>query len=81
MGQEYDRNPVPQLFFFNHTEGARNCRGGERTSKGHTVQVITYDWKTFVHCYKNKAGYTATEVACEWAGTIFDVTRPCGQEQ
>ena len=30
---------------------------------------------------KNKAGYTATEVACGWAGAIFEVTRPCGQEQ
>ena len=30
---------------------------------------------------KNKAGYTATEVACGWAGAIFEVTRPFGQEQ
>ena len=29
----------------------------------------------------NKAGYTATEVACGWAGAIFEVTRPFGQEQ
>ena len=29
---------------------------------------------------KNKAGYTATEVACGWAGAIFEVTRPFGQE-
>ena len=29
----------------------------------------------------NKAGYTAAEVACGWAGAIFEVTRPCGQEQ
>ena len=28
-----------------------------------------------------KAGYTATDVACEWAGAIFEVTRPFGQEQ
>ena len=33
------------------------------------------------HAYKNKAGYTATEVACGWAGAIFEVTRPFGQEQ
>ena len=25
--------------------------------------------------------YTATEVACGWAGAIFEVTRPFGQEQ
>ena len=30
---------------------------------------------------KNKAGYTANEVACGWAGAIFEVTRPFGQEQ
>ena len=29
----------------------------------------------------NKAGYTATEVACGWAGAIFEVTRLFGQEQ
>ena len=29
----------------------------------------------------NKAGYTATEVACGWAGAIFEVTRPFWQEQ
>ena len=29
----------------------------------------------------NKAGYTATEVACGWAGAIFEVTRPFGQLQ
>ena len=30
---------------------------------------------------KNKAGYTATEVACGWARAIFEVTRPFGQER
>ena len=30
---------------------------------------------------KNKAGYTATEVACGWVGAIFEVTGPFGQEQ
>ena len=30
---------------------------------------------------ENKAGFTATEVACGWAGAIFEVTRPFGQEQ
>ena len=29
----------------------------------------------------NKARYTATEVTCGWAGAIFEVTRPFGQEQ
>ena len=29
----------------------------------------------------NKTGYTATLVACRWAGAIFEVTRPFGQEQ
>ena len=30
---------------------------------------------------KNKARYAATEVACGWAGAIFEVTSPFGQEQ
>ena len=30
---------------------------------------------------RNKAGYTATEVACGWAGAIFEVTRSFGQVQ
>ena len=29
----------------------------------------------------NKVGYTATEVTCGWAGAIFEVTGPFGQEQ
>ena len=29
----------------------------------------------------NKAGYTATQVACGWAGAIFELTRALGQEQ
>ena len=29
----------------------------------------------------NKAGYTANEVACGWAGAIFEVTRPFVYEQ
>ena len=30
---------------------------------------------------ENKAGYIATEVACGWAGAIFEVTRRFVQEQ
>ena len=30
---------------------------------------------------KNKAGYTATPVACGWAGAIIEVTLSFGQEQ
>ena len=30
--------------------------------------------------YSNKAGYTASPVACGWAGAIFEVTREFGQE-
>ena len=29
----------------------------------------------------NKAGYTATPVACGWAGAVIEVTRSFGQEQ
>ena len=30
---------------------------------------------------KNKVGNTANLAACGWAGAIFEVTRPFGQEQ
>ena len=30
---------------------------------------------------KNKAGYTATDVVCGWAGAIFEVTKPVRKEQ
>ena len=30
---------------------------------------------------KNKAEYTATKVACGWAGAILEITKPFGQEQ
>ena len=30
---------------------------------------------------ENMAGYTPPEVACGWAGAIFEVARPIGQEQ
>ena len=30
---------------------------------------------------KNKAGYTASPVACGWAGDVIEVTRSFGQEQ
>ena len=30
---------------------------------------------------ENKAGYTATQFACGWAGAIFEVTNPFGHEQ
>ena len=30
---------------------------------------------------KNKAGYTATPVACGWAGAIFEVSGAFGQER
>ena len=30
---------------------------------------------------KNKAGYTATPVACGWAGAIIEVSGAFGQEQ
>ena len=33
------------------------------------------------HSLKNKAGYTATPVACGWAGAIIEVTGPFGQKQ
>ena len=28
-----------------------------------------------------KAGYTATQIACGWAGAVLEITRPFGQER
>ena len=44
-------------------------------------EVIQNDWKYFRKSSLNKAGYTATEVACGWAGAIFKATPSFGQEQ
>ena len=30
---------------------------------------------------ENKAGYTAIQVACGWAGAVFEVTKAFWQEQ
>ena len=56
----------------------RKCVKVELTS-------CTLGWSKFCHgfqtSYSNKAEYTANEVAFGWAGAIFEVTRPLGQEQ
>ena len=44
------------------------------------VVVVVVVFVVVVHTF-NKAGYTATKVACGWAGAIFEVTRLFGQEQ
>ena len=43
------------------------------------VHLIYLDGNALFH--RNQAGYTATKVACGWAGAIFEVTRPFWQEQ
>ena len=45
------------------------------------VLMIQMMPKLDIKCSKNKAGYTATEVACGWAGATFEVTGRRGQEQ
>ena len=44
------------------------------------LEFLVKPWSQQMGMDKNKAGYTATEVACGWAGAIFEVTRPFGQE-
>ena len=58
---------------FHHEDGVVTFRGDGR--------VRPADSKAEPGRKQNKAGYTATEVACGWAGAIFEVTRPFGQEQ
>ena len=38
-------------------------------------------YSTLMRWRENKAGNTATPVACGWAGAIFEVTSSFGQEQ
>ena len=46
-----------------------------------TVFVFIERVTTVNSVIKNKAGYTATPVACGWAGAVIEVTRSFGQEQ
>ena len=48
--------------------------------KGCTPPNIFFNVQKY-HKQKNKAGCTATPVACGWAGAIFEVTIPFGLEQ
>ena len=41
---------------------------------------VCQDWSLSKY-FRNKAGYTATPVACGWAGAIIEVTPSFGQEQ
>ena len=45
------------------------------------VRVIRSKKTVVLVPYLNKAGYTATPVACGWAGAVFEVTRSFRQEQ
>ena len=46
-----------------------------------TYEKLSSGKSSLERILKNKAGYSATEVACGWAGAIFEVTRLVGQEQ
>ena len=46
----------------------------------HTTEQWAKRQPWFNFC-NNKAGYTATPVACGWAGAVFEVTWSLGQEQ
>ena len=49
------------------------------TKKSHIgTHIGTYIGSLIIRL--NKAGYTATPVACGWAGTIFEVNPSFGQE-
>ena len=43
--------------------------------------IIKKNVETKISNRKNKAGYTATLVACGWAGAIIEVSGAFGQEQ
>ena len=43
--------------------------------------LCRHRYNTAPPSWKNKAGYTATPVACGWAGAVFEVRGAFGQEQ
>ena len=50
----------------------------------HATGVAVYPALVFffvANLETNKAGYTATQVACGWAGAIFEVSGAFGQER
>ena len=48
---------------------------------GPTIKDVKKMYNIFLTFLINKAGYTATPVACGWAGAVIEVTRSFGQEQ
>ena len=44
-----------------------------KTRVGKRKRGMRHNWTSTY--FFNKAGYTATEVACGWAGAVFEVTR------
>ena len=53
------------------------CRDKWEVKNDQTKTKCVYKRKV----QKNKAGYTATPVACGWAGAILEVSGTFGQEQ
>ena len=54
-----------------------------KTPDGVLMRILADDQTDYIRytSFENKAGYTATPVACGWAGAINEVTRSFGQEQ
>ena len=53
------------------------CYGVSNESPYNSASIDTHNWEFD----ENKAGYTATSVACGWAGAVIEVPRSFGQEQ
>ena len=88
ISPKHDKGPFT-IFMNKFLEDVRSVRDhtkGYRLKSEYPYQCITdMSLVIFRPCLGkdngNKGGYTATEVACGWAGAIFEVTRPFGQEQ
>ena len=67
--------PVPlQSSLLQQDPGYINCRVKRGREERKKVKFSK-------HTKKNKAGYTATPVACGWAGAIFEISGAFGQER
>ena len=59
----------------------KNERKKKRKYESKKERLKEGNKKEMMEGKKNKAGYTATDVVCGWAGAIFEVTKPVRKEQ
>ena len=77
--QDLQSQPILQDIYSFTKSGGDGVKWVTSGKMGHPLNPTLV--LVFALYFINKAGFTAPEVACGWAGAIFEVTRPFGQEQ